>query len=144
MSSEGIMPAWTSEITVVKSSWIVAVGSVRVAAGEGIATVAASTKAPSVTVVWSQGHWHCGAYCSIRTVVTSICARKEDPASTGDTVMIMMAEWRRHADFIDASSSSRLLGGAQHSLYTGTVVRSMIICIQTVHTTKSLRCTVVQ
>ena len=59
MSSEGIMPAWTSEITVVKSSWIVAVGSVRVrVAGEGIATVAASSRAPSVTVVWSQGHWH--------------------------------------------------------------------------------------
>ena len=34
MLSEGIMPAWTSESTVVKSSWIVAVDSV---SGEGIA-----------------------------------------------------------------------------------------------------------
>jgi hypothetical protein len=33
MFSEGIMPAWTSESTVVKSSWMVAVGSVT---GEGI------------------------------------------------------------------------------------------------------------
>ena len=35
MFSEEIMPAWTSESTVVKSSWIVAVGSVT---GEGIAS----------------------------------------------------------------------------------------------------------
>lgn len=34
MLSEGIMPAWTSESTVVKSSWIVAADSV---SGEGIA-----------------------------------------------------------------------------------------------------------
>jgi hypothetical protein len=28
MLSEGIMPAWTSESTVVKSFWIVAIGSI--------------------------------------------------------------------------------------------------------------------
>jgi hypothetical protein len=40
MFSEGIMPAWTSESTVGKSSWIVAAGSVT---GEGITTTVVIT-----------------------------------------------------------------------------------------------------
>jgi hypothetical protein len=48
------------------------------------ASLVAGSKAPSVTVFGARANGIGSTYCSIRTVVTGICARKEDPASTGD------------------------------------------------------------